>query len=48
MTEENAVLEERSNSLRKELKTWEKRFADTNGGRKASRNDIKVNLEIGT
>jgi len=47
MIEESAVLEERSNSLRKELKAWEKRFADTNGGRKAERNDIKANLDIG-
>jgi hypothetical protein len=48
MAEESVVLEERSNSLRKELKTWEKGFADANGGRKARRDDIKANLEIGT
>ena len=48
MAEENAVLEERSNSLKRELKAWEKRFADTNDGRKAGRDDIKANLEIGT
>jgi hypothetical protein len=47
MAEEYAVLEERSNSLRKELKAWEKSFADTNSGRKAERDDIKANLDIG-
>jgi len=47
MAEEKTVLEERSTSLRKELKAWEKQFADANGGRKAGRDDIKANLDIG-
>ena len=41
-------LQERSNSLRVELKTWEKTFASANGGKKASREDIKNNPHIGT
>jgi hypothetical protein len=34
-------------NVRAELKTWEKAFALDNGGRKAGRNDIKQNVEIG-
>lgn len=35
-------------SLRAELKEWEHTFATNNGGRKAGRDDIKRNGEIGT
>lgn len=35
------------NSLRQELKEWEKTFAIANGGRKAGRDDIKKNPAIG-
>lgn len=34
-------------NVRAELKTWEKAFAADNGGRKAGRDDIKQNAEIG-
>ena len=34
--------------LREELKVWEKNFANTNGGRKAEREDIKADPTIGT
>lgn len=34
-------------SLRAELKTWEKAFASANSGKKAGRDDIKQNPEIG-
>lgn len=34
--------------LRAELKEWERAFADANGGRKAGRQDIKSNPDIGT
>ncbi|OKL61852.1 hypothetical protein UA08_02859 [Talaromyces atroroseus] len=34
------------NTLRAELKQWEKAFADANGGRKAGRHDIKQDPEI--
>lgn len=34
-------------NVRAELKTWEKAFASANGGRKAGREDIKQNVEIG-
>ncbi|EED15335.1 conserved hypothetical protein [Talaromyces stipitatus ATCC 10500] len=34
------------NSLRAELKQWEKAFADANGGRKAGRHDIKQDPSI--
>lgn len=46
--EERGELKERSNVLRAELKKWEKEFASANDGRKASRDDIKKNSEIGT
>lgn len=36
-----------SNIIRGELKIWEKQFAAENQGRKASREDIKHNPEIG-
>lgn len=35
------------NTLRVELKLWEKAFADANGGRKAGRHDIKQDPSIG-
>jgi DNA replication regulator SLD2 len=44
---ERAELQERSNSLRLELKLWEKNFASANNGQKASRDDIKKNPDIG-
>lgn len=45
--EERAELSRRSNALRLELKVWEKEFASSNNGQKASRDDIKKNPEIG-
>lgn len=44
---EQERLKEQSNTLRVELKIWEKSFASANNGSKASRQDIKKNLEIG-
>jgi hypothetical protein len=40
-------LTEQSNTLRQELKEWEKTFAAANGGRKAGRDDIKKDAVIG-
>lgn len=40
-------ISQNSQRLRHELKEWEKSFAAANGGRKAGRDDIKKNLEIG-
>lgn len=34
-------------NLRAELKVWEKEFASSHGGKKAGREDIKQNPEIG-
>ena len=45
--EEREEISKRSNSLRLELKIWEKEFALANNGQKASRDDIKKNHEIG-
>lgn len=45
--EEQEELSKRSNSLRLELKQWEKEFTSANNGQKASRDDIKKNPEIG-
>jgi DNA replication regulator SLD2 len=45
---EREALTEKSNTLRVELKIWEKEFASANNGSKASRDDIKKNPEIGT
>lgn len=42
-----AELTETSNTLRGELKIWEKAFSAANDGKKASREDIKKNVEIG-
>lgn len=39
--------EERITCLRAELKEWEKAFSDANGGRKATREDIKNDPAIG-
>jgi hypothetical protein len=38
---------EKSNTLRSELKAWEKTFAGRNDGRKAGREDIKKHPDIG-
>lgn len=38
---------QQSTRLRAELKEWEKAFAAENGGRKAGRDDIKKNADIG-
>ena len=40
-------LSAQSNNLRAELKVWEKQFSTANGGKKASRGDIKNNPDIG-
>ena len=45
--EEREKLLERSNALRIELKIWEKDFAASKNGQKASRDDIKKHPEIG-
>jgi len=45
--EERNELTQKSNSLRTELKLWEKNFAAANNGQKASREDIRKNPEIG-
>lgn len=45
--EEREELAKRSNTLRLELKSWEKEFAASNNGQKASRDDIKKNPGIG-
>lgn len=39
--------EERMQTLRTELKTWEKQFSVQHGGKRPSRDDIKNNVEIG-
>jgi DNA replication regulator SLD2 len=46
--EERESLTVESNTLRQELKNWEREFAAANGGKKASREDIKQNQSIGT
>jgi DNA replication regulator SLD2 len=45
--QEREELTERSNTLRVELKIWEKNFAAANNGKKASRDDIKKHPDIG-
>ncbi len=45
--QEREVLTEKSTALRVELKIWEKKFESANNGKKASRDDIKKNPEIG-
>jgi len=45
--EERTALTERLNTLRSELKVWEKTFAAANSGQKASRDDIKKHPDIG-
>ena len=45
--EERATLTALSNTLRAELKSWEKTFAAANSGMKASRDDIKKHPDIG-
>ena len=44
---ERNVLSEQSVVLRQELKVWEREFATRNDGRKAGREDIKQNSQIG-
>lgn len=45
---EKKRLAEQSKAIRKDLKSWEKTFAASNNGKKASRDDIKQHPEIGT
>ena len=47
MLDDKAVLEQRSSSLRKELKAWEKQFSKANGGKKPAHEDIKADADIG-
>lgn len=42
-----AEIEAQAVALRADLKTWEKAFASAKGGKKAGRDDIKQNPEIG-
>lgn len=46
--QEREELTQRSSELRVKLKLWEKEFAAANDGKKASREDIKNNPDIGT
>jgi DNA replication regulator SLD2 len=41
------MAEEQIQTLRLELKTWEKQFSVQHGGKRPSREDIKNNVEIG-
>lgn len=43
----SADITAQSTTLRAELKEWERTFAAANGGKKAGRDDIKQNPEIG-
>ena len=45
--QEREALTQKSNALRVELKIWEKTFESANDGKKASRDDIKKNPDIG-
>jgi hypothetical protein len=45
-TMSNTELEQRCNTLRIDLKVWEKKFAATHQGRKAGRGDIKADVTI--
>ena len=45
--EQPSALEMRQQTLRSELKIWERTFVEANGGRKAGKEDIKNNPEIG-
>ena len=47
MLETSEALQSRSNLLRKELKQWESTFAASHEGRKATRDEIKIQPEIG-
>lgn len=42
-----AEVADKAVSVRAELKVWEKEFASTHGGKKAGREDIKQNPDIG-
>lgn len=44
---ESAELRDQCAALRLELKAWEKEFSAGNAGRKAGREDIKTNVDIG-
>jgi len=44
---ERPQLEKQSQTLRGELKKWEKAFSAANEGRKATRDEIKQNPSIG-
>jgi septal ring factor EnvC (AmiA/AmiB activator) len=46
-TAEKQKLEEQSKAIRAELKEWERQFAASHDGNKASREDIKQNPHIG-
>lgn len=48
MEHEKQLLEQKSSLLRQQLKVWEKTFSFDNGGRRAGREDIKANQDIGT
>lgn len=48
MENDKQLLEQKSILLRQELKLWEKTFSTDNAGRKAGRDDIKANPDIGT
>lgn len=48
MEDDKHLLEQKSVLLRRELKVWEKQFSTDNEGRKAGREDIKANPDIGT
>lgn len=43
----HAEITDQAVAVRAELKVWEKEFASTHGGRKAGRDDIKQNPDIG-
>jgi hypothetical protein len=43
----SAEVASQATNIRVELKVWEKAFASSNGGKKAGRDDIKQNAEIG-
>lgn len=45
--EKSSSVEPRQQTLRSELKLWERKFADANGGRKAEKDDIKKHPDIG-
>lgn len=48
MGDDKQLLQQKSVLLRQDLKVWEKQFSTDNEGRKAGREDIKANPDIGT